>query len=76
MDESLTPVVNVAFSSDNVTRYFGSSGYFRRGKNIALSADNLIVIWHNLLKTLQKVMTRDARQVKLALWKARVCTSL
>lgn len=39
-------------------------------KNISLSADNLIVICHNLLRTLPKVMARDARQVKLTLWKA------
>lgn len=42
---------------------FGNSSYFRREKNIILSAGNLIVIWHNLLKTFQKVMARGARQV-------------
>lgn len=41
----------------------GNSSYFRREKNIALSADNLTVIWPSLLKTLQKVMARGARQV-------------
>lgn len=67
-----TILVDEAIASYLLPSLFSSFEYFRRGGNIALSADNLILIWHNMLKTSQKIMACDAMQVKMALWKMRM----